>query len=77
MTVALALCGLIRQSQALVGGFSHCWPADSQLNNAGLPLARRSSSNSAEPDLTATTKANAQIQGALLHEASTVISGLV
>ena len=40
MTVALALCGRLRQSQALVDGFSRRWPADSQLNNAELPLAR-------------------------------------
>jgi tetratricopeptide (TPR) repeat protein len=40
MTVALAVCGHLRQSQALVDGFSRRWPADSQLNNAELPLAR-------------------------------------
>jgi tetratricopeptide (TPR) repeat protein/predicted Ser/Thr protein kinase len=40
MTVALALCGRLRESQALVEIFSRRWPADSQLNRAELPLAR-------------------------------------
>jgi serine/threonine protein kinase/tetratricopeptide (TPR) repeat protein len=40
MTVALALCGRIKQSQSLVETFSRRWPADSQLNTAELPLAR-------------------------------------